>query len=179
MSTIVVFSDKTWYGPSNRGNFSVIIDGAIVGTLVPNGQVTCDVTEGQHEVRIRQLWFASSNEHFEISAGQTMYLRSEFANTGIKKLMVSLFNPNRLFKLQEIDRIERPIVTMVDPRPYQRLTMVCAAVVIGGVVIARLFTGSHWAGLLGILAIVFGIVGSLLLSLRLRRKVRPNSFRQK
>ncbi len=170
MSALVVVSGRPWNGPANGGNSWVIVDGEKVGILAPNGRFSANVREGVHSVRIRQLWYSSPNVKFEFKQDSQTVLEADFAADGVSRFITGLTKPARFFRLTQIERADAPTAPTVDSRPYQRLTIACAIVVIVGVVTALLDPNAGWSEILGIGSLIFGIVGSITLSLLLRRK---------
>jgi hypothetical protein len=179
VSTLVVVSNRPWYGPANQGNGWVIVDGEKVGVLEPSSIFTTSLSAGEHSVRIRQLWYSSPAEVFHFGDDSQVVLRAEFAKRGFNRFVTGLFRPARFFRLSQTDAIVAPKGPGVDPRPYQLLTAACAVTVIAGVIVARSSPNAVWSGIVGISSIAIGVVGSLVASLLLRKKIRESNARPK
>ena len=116
---------RPWNFVACARSLKVQVDGARVGTIMPNQTWNYEVKAGDHVVRVTMGWYASPPVSVTVKEGETISLIAGFPNMFTLQgfcdsLFVPLLYPKRYLILYRADGLLLPDPTLPQPSNYPR-----------------------------------------------------------
>ncbi len=99
-ATIVVATERDWFGDPRFGTFTVYLDGTKAGKVPPRGQLVLGCDPGGHVLRIRQWWYFSPRFDVDLAPDTVARFQAELGTGSLPRRSLRLmFAPWRSLEI--------------------------------------------------------------------------------